>query len=227
MNVLGLDSLVNNQDSVFFIGAYSDTTKNFKGYIDEVRVWNTVLDSSTIAKTYNRYISGRESNLRAYYRCNEPSINVVFDISSKENQFSNKDGYLGVGVTHSAVVIPSTQQLANKTVTDADGNYIINTISYPSDGVQCNVIPLLGVHEFSPSQKPIYISSSSRVFNNVDFVDKSSFEVKGKVYYENSDYPVAGCQVNVDGVTCVMNEKPVLTSAEGEFTIQVPIGEHY
>ena len=227
LNVLGLDSLVNNQDSVFFIGAYSDTTKNFKGYIDEIRVWNTVLDSSTISRTYNRYISGRESNLRAYYRCNEPSINVVFDISGRENQFGNKDGYLGVGVTHSAVVIPSTQQLANKTTTDADGNYIINTISYPSDGVQCNVIPLLGVHEFSPSQKPIYISSSSRVFNNVDFVDKSSFEVKGKVYYENSDYPVAGCQVKVDGVTCVMNEKPVLTSADGEFTIQVPIGEHY
>ena len=227
LNVLGLDTLVSGRDLVFVVGASSDTAQNFRGYIDEVRVWNTVLDPAIIAKSYNRYISGRELNLRAYYRCNEPSIDVVFDISSRENQFGNRDGSLGVGVTHSSVVIPSTQQLANKAVTDADGNYIINTISYPSDGVQCNVVPLLGVHEFSPSQKPIYISSSSRVFSNVDFVDKSSFEVKGKVYYENSDYPVAGCQVKVDGVTCVMNEKPVVTNSDGEFTIQVPIGEHY
>lgn len=226
-SVEGLEALMNGRDTAFFVGAYSDTTQNFRGYIDEVRVWNAVLDSAAIARDYNRYISGRELGLRAYYRCNEPGIDVVFDISGRENQFGNRDGKLGVGVAHSVAVIPSTEQLANKTTTDADGNYIINTISYPSDGVQCNVVPMLGVHEFSPSQKPIYISSSSRVFSNVDFVDKSSFEVKGKVYYEHSDYPVSGCQVKVDGVTCVMNEKPVLTNADGEFTIRVSIGEHY
>ncbi|MBQ9144190.1 MAG: hypothetical protein IJX60_04500, partial [Paludibacteraceae bacterium] len=134
---------------------------------------------------------------------------------------------LSATVGHSDKIIPSSEQLANKAITDEDGNYIINTIPYTTEGQQYEVVPMLGVHQFSPSKQPIYVSSSSTVFNKIDFTDKSSFEVSGKVYYENSDYPVAGCQVQVDGVTCSDNGKPILTNSEGEFTIHVPIGEHY
>ncbi len=222
-----LDSLQQQRDSLFYVGAYHDKTKNFAGYIDEIRVWNTVLDSYIIARDYNRYISGREEDLRAYYRCNEDGINRLFDQSGRDEQFNKRDGVLGMGVEHSAVIIPSSEQLANKATTDANGNYIINTIPYNAEGIQYDVVPLLGVHKFNPSNKPIFVSPQSSVFNNVDFTDVSSFEVSGKVYYENSDYPVAGCQLQVDGVTCIFNEKPVLTDENGEFTIKVPIGEHY
>ena len=222
-----LDSLQHQRDSLFYVGAYHDKTKNFAGYIDEIRVWNTVLDSYIIARDYNRYISGREEDLRAYYRCNEDGINRLFDQSGRDEQFNKRDGVLGMGVEHSAVIIPSSEQLANKATTDANGNYIINTIPYNTEGIQYDVVPLLGVHKFNPSNKPIFVSPQSSVFNNVDFTDVSSFEVSGKVYYENSDYPVAGCQLKVDGVTCIFNEKPVLTDENGEFTIKVPIGEHY
>ena len=222
-----LDSLQQQRDSLFYVGAYHDKTKNFAGYIDEIRVWNTVLDSYIIARDHNRYISGREEDLRAYYRCNEDGINRLFDQSGRDEQFNKRDGVLGMGVEHSAVIIPSSEQLANKATTDANGNYIINTIPYNTEGIQYDVVPLLGVHKFNPSNKPIFVSPQSSVFNNVDFTDVSSFEVSGKVYYENSDYPVAGCQLKVDGVTCIFNEKPVLTDENGEFTIKVPIGEHY
>lgn len=215
------------RDTLFIVGAYADKTKNFKGNIDEIRVWNAVLDSTYISKTYNRYISGREADLRAYYRCNEPGVNVVFDYSGNNDQFNKRDGILSSIVGHSDKIIPSSQQLANKAITDADGNYIINTIPYTTEGQQYEVVPMLGVHQFSPSKQPIYVSSSSTVFNKIDFTDKSSFEVSGKVYYENSDYPVAGCQLQVDGVTCSDNGKPIVTNSEGEFTIHVPIGEHY
>ena len=33
--------------------------------------------------------------------------------------------------------------------------------------------------------------------------------------------------MQVDGVTCSDNGKPIVTNSEGEFTIHVPIGEHY
>ena len=215
------------RDSIFMVGAYADTTKNFKGNIDEIRVWNRILDSTYVAKTYNRYISGRETDLRAYYRCDEPNVNVVFDYSGKDDQFNKRDGIISSTVGHSDKIIPSSEQLANKAITDEDGNYIINTISYTTEGQQYEVVPMLGVHQFSPTKQPIYVSSSSTVFNKIDFTDKSSFEVSGKVYYENSDYPVAGCHLEVDGVTCMDNDQPILTNSDGEFTIQVPIGEHY
>ncbi len=226
-NNVDIAALQAARDSVFIIGAYADKTKNFKGNMDEIRVWNRILDSTYISKTYNRYISGREADLRAYYRCNEPGVNVVFDYSGNNDQFNKRDGILSATVGHSDKIIPSSEQLANKAITDADGNYIINTIPYTTEGQQYEVVPMLGVHQFSPSKQPIYVSSSSTVFNKIDFTDKSSFEVSGKVYYENSDYPVAGCQLQVDGVTCSDNGKPILTNSEGEFTIQVPIGEHY
>lgn len=227
LSVSNVEELQQQRDSLLYVGAYYDKTKNFTGYIDEIRVWNTVLDSQIIARDYNRYISGRESNLRAYYRCNEVGVDVLFDISGRDEQFNELDGVLGIGVEHSDVIIPTSEQLANKAITDANGNYIINTIPYNADGIQYDVVPLLGVHKFNPSNKPIFVSPQSSVFNNVDFTDVSSFEVSGKVYYENSDYPVAGCQLKIDGVTCIFNEKPVLTDDNGEFTIKVPIGEHY
>lgn len=227
LSVSNVEELQQQRDSLLYVGAYYDKTKNFTGYIDEIRVWNTVLDSQIIARDYNRYISGRESNLRAYYRCNEVGVDVLFDISGRDEQFNELDGVLGIGVEHSDVIIPTSEQLANKAITDANGNYIINTIPYNADGIQYDVVPLLGVHKFNPSNKPIFVSPQSSVFNNVDFTDVSSFEVSGKVYYENSDYPVAGCQLKIDGVTCIFNEKPVLTDENGEFTIKVPIGEHY
>ena len=226
-NNVDIAALQAARDSVFIIGAYADKTKNFKGNMDEIRVWNRILDSTYIAKTYNRYISGREADLRAYYRCNEPGVNVVFDYSGNNDQFNKRDGILSATVGHSDKIIPSSEELANKAITDEDGNYIINTIPYTTEGQQYEVVPMLGVHQFSPSKQPIYVSSSSTVFNKIDFTDKSSFEVSGKVYYANSDYPVAGCQVQVDGVTCSDNGKPILTNSEGEFTIHVPIGEHY
>lgn len=215
------------RDSIFMIGVYADTTKNFKGNIDEIRVWNRILDSAYVAKTYNRYISGREADLRAYYRCDEPSVNVVFDYSGKDDLFNKRDGIISATVGHSDKIIPSSEQLANKAITDEDGNYIINTIPYTTEGQQYEVVPMLGIHQFSPNKQPIYVSASSTVFNKIDFIDKSSFEVSGKVYYENSDYPVAGCQLQVDGSTCMENNKPILTNSDGEFTIHVPIGEHY
>lgn len=224
---LNTDSLSKQRDSIFYVGAYFDKTKNYKGFIDEIRVWNCILDSASVAKYYNRYLSGREKDLRAYYRCNEPGINIIFDISGKDELFNKRDGKLGTSVAHSATVVPSTEQLSNKAVTDSDGNYIINTIPYTNDGIQYNVIPLLGVHQFSPSKQPIFVSSSSSFFNKIDFIDKSSFKVKGKVYYEHSDYPVAGCQIKVDGVICTNNGIAIQTNTEGEFSIDIPIGEHY
>ena len=215
------------RDTAFIVGAYADFTKNFKGNIDEIRVWNAVLDSAYVGKSYNRYISGREANLRAYYRCNEPGVNVVFDYSGKSDQFNKRDGELSSTVYHSDKIVPDSEQLANKAITDEDGNYIINTVPYTTEGQQYEVVPILGVHQFSPSKQPIYVSSSSTVFNKIDFTDKSSFEVSGTVYYENSNYPVANCQLQIDGSTCTDNGKPILTNAEGEFTIQVPIGQHY
>lgn len=218
-----VDQYIND---AFYVAANSNGTNGYRGYIDEIRFWNKALDSATIANNYNAYLSGREEGLWAYYRCNEIGIQQVFDQSGRNGVFNKRDGELGVMANHSTMV-PSAEQLSNKTVTDADGNYLINTVPYTSEGVQYNVVPLFGVHEFSPNKKPIYASPSSVVFNNVDFEDVSSFDVEGVVYYENTNHPVEGCTFYIDGNICSRDGEMVTTDAEGKFRLSVPIGDHF
>ena len=210
----------------FYVAANSKGESGYRGYIDEIRFWNKALDSATIANNYNAYLSGREEGLWAYYRCNEMGVQQVFDQSGRNGVFNRRDGELGVMANHSTMV-PSAEQLSNKTVTDVDGNYLINTIPYTLEGVQYNVVPLFGVHEFSPNKKPIYVSPSSVVFNNIDFEDVSSFEVEGVVYYENTTMPVEGCSFYIDGNICSRDGEMVTTDVEGKFKISVPIGDHF
>ena len=213
-------------DAAFYVAANSQGTNGYCGYIDEIRIWNKTLDAVAVANTYNAYLSGREEGLWAYYRCNEIGVQQVFDQSGRNGVFNKRDGELGVMANHSTMV-PSAEQLSNKTVTDADGNYLINTVPYTSEGVQYNVVPLFGVHEFSPNKKPIFVSPSSVVFNNIDFEDVSSFDVEGVVYYENTTHPVEGCTFYIDGNICSRDGEMVTTDAEGKFKLSVPIGDHF
>ncbi|MBQ7531027.1 MAG: hypothetical protein IJT12_04915 [Paludibacteraceae bacterium] len=51
--------------------------------------------------------------------------------------------------------------------------------------------------------------------------------MSGAIYYEGTDYPVEGAMLSVDGVQCLVGGVPVLTDADGKFSILVPMGPHY
>ena len=59
----------------------------------------------------------------------------------------------------------------------------------------------MGSHKFSPTQTPVTLSGTS-VNHKTEFVDESSFPVKGTVTYEGSTIPVEGVQFYIDGVVC-------------------------
>lgn len=215
------------QQSSIWLGNGNDNIDNgFIGYMDEIRIWNIALDSASVSNNYNAYLSGKENGLVAYYRCDEvDGINQLFDMSAERSTYHKNDATLS-NALRSSEVVPTASQLCNKTTTDVDGNYLINTVPYTSEGSQYKIIPSLGVHEFNPSSSPLYVSPSSRVFNNINFTDESSFEVSGYVYYENTNYPVEGAYLYVDGTICSKESELIQTAANGAFTISVPIGNH-
>lgn len=198
----------------------------YTGHLDEVRLWNICLDEATIADTWNRYITGRERGLTGYYRCDESGLQQVFDLSGSGDSFNANDGALGIAVRHSSNV-PEAENLSNKAYTDADGNFLINTIPYTADGVQYSVVPTLGIHEFSPTKQTIFASAHSTVLSSINFADVSSFPVSGVVYYAGTTYPVEGVNLYVDGQLASRYGRPVTTDGQGEYTIDVPIGDHY
>jgi hypothetical protein len=203
--------------------------KGVYGTIDDIRIWNTVLNQDDISLNYDRVLSGKETGLMAYYKCDEPNIinDALFDCSALGTAFNGNHATKGDGVERSDVPT-SASHLSIKGVTDANGIYqVLNSIPYTSDGTTYALTPSLGIHSFDPNNRPLFFSSDSKVFNNVDFTDISSFPVKGKVTYANTNYPVDSVTISIDGIAASKDGKIIQTDQDGNFEVSVPIGNHF
>ncbi|MDR1592938.1 MAG: T9SS type A sorting domain-containing protein [Prevotellaceae bacterium] len=227
-------STTSSADSVVYFGrrCWESGPTFFRymhGYMDEVRLWKRALTAEEIEQNYDRYLTGRENGLALYYRFDEPSgMDEVFDISAVSptgSEFNRNHGKIYGDIARTSYEVPD--ELLIKTFTDENGNYLLNTIPYTGIGNTYNIIPSFGVHQFSPKQKPLFFSNNSTTHNNIDFADISSFKVSGQILYSGSNYPVEEVQISIDGSVASRDGKIIQTDAEGKFTVNVPIGEHF
>lgn len=199
--------------------------EGFEGAIDEVRLWNKALSADTIASDYNRYLVGNEDGLQAYYTFDYSVDDAFYDISYKGTKYNMNHG-VATGVTISSKDIPTSAQLGYSSYTATDGSYQIRSLPYTGNGTTYMIVPTLGIHQFA-SAKELRLINSQAQSHTVNFTDKSSFKISGKVMYKGGNVPVEGVSFAVDGVT-VMDGKSniVKTDAHGQFTISVPVGQH-
>lgn len=199
--------------------------EGFEGAIDEVRLWNKALSADTIASDYSRYLVGNEDGLQAYYTFDYSVDDAFYDISYKGTKYNMNHG-VATGVTISAKDIPTSAQLGHSSYTSVDGSYQIRSLPYTGNGTTYMIVPTLGIHQFA-SAKELRLINSQAQSHTVNFTDKSSFNISGKVMYKGGNVPVEGVSFAVDGVT-VMDGKSniVKTDAHGQFTISVPVGQH-
>lgn len=199
--------------------------EGFEGAIDEVRLWNKALNADTLANDYSRYLVGNEDGLQAYYTFDYSVDDAFYDISYKGTKYNMNHG-VATGVTISAKDIPTSAQLGHSSYTSVDGSYQIRSLPYTGNGTTYMIVPTLGIHQFA-SAKELRLINSQAQSHTVNFTDKSSFKISGKVMYKGGNVPVEGVSFAVDGVT-VMDGKSniVKTDAHGQFTISVPVGQH-
>ncbi len=204
------------------------TTQSFIGYIDEVRVWSGEIDDKTLRGNYNRLLSGSEDGLKIYCPMDEGIRNqaTAYDYSKTGGVPNECHGKILLGASPDTNV-PEQHQLSLFGLTDTEGNYVIRGVPFSGDGINYVITPLLGIHKFSPAYATRFISANSLNHSAVDFDDISSFPVRGKVYYEHTDYPVEGANLYIDGVICSRNGEAVVTADDGSFEISIPIGDHY
>lgn len=199
----------------------------FKGYIDEVRIWHKSFEEEDIIVQSSLYIPGTDNNLSAYYRFNEGQSNVFYDLSRKGFNFNEFHGFMSSSVTWSST-IPNSNQLAIKGITDSNGNYIISGIPYATDGSTYRFVPVFGVHSFDPTEKLLFIGPGADAHSGINFIDVASFPVVGEVFYKDTNFPVQGVRIKIDGQTAIDSEgQPIVTDNIGKFQIDVPIGQHY
>ena len=212
-------------------GSYEPSAdRTFSGYIDEMRVFSgRTLTKADILKNYNHSLTGTEDGLFAYWPVDEGIYNqtTAYDYSKTSGVANGNHGQLGPSTTTSNTVLPTEHQFGIFGITDAQGNFVIRGVPFNGDGTTYMVVPSKGIHEFSPNYSTRYVSASALVHNGVDFEDVSSFPVSGRVVYAGTNYPVEGAQFTVDGTLCSKDGEVITTNANGEYTISVPIGDHY
>lgn len=212
-------------------GSYEPSAdRTFSGYIDEMRVFSgRALTKADILKNYNHSLTGTEDGLFAYWPVDEGIYNqtTAYDYSKTSGVANGNHGQLGPSTTTSNTVLPTEHQFGIFGITDAQVNFVIRGVPFNGDGTTYMVVPSKGIHEFSPNYSTRYVSASALVHNGVDFEDVSSFPVSGRVVYAGTNYPVEGAQFTVDGTLCSKDGEVITTNANGEYTISVPIGDHY
>lgn len=198
---------------------------DFAGAIDEVRIWSRPLSATEIKRDYNRYITGGESGLLAYWSFNYGTTTEFYDRSYKVSTYNENHGNFN-GATLNNIRIPTNEQLGYKGVTSVDGSYEIRAIPYIGNGTVYTIIPRLGIHQFESQEEVRFIGEGSQS-HTVNFTDKSSFKVTGSITYDGGTIPVQGVSFTIDGVVAMGSNGTILmTNAQGEFEIQVPVGSH-
>ena len=208
--------------------AEMDAANPYAGNLDEVRVFNYALSEEEIQQNWNHTMAGSENGLLLYWSLDEgiEKQTIAYDFSKQNGVTNGHHGFMSAGVPSSNDV-PSDDQLSLMAYTDADGNYMIGGVPFSGDGTNYVLTPTLGIHQFSPANQSRYFSINSLIHSGSDFEDVSSFPVSGKVYYKNTTIPVADVYVKVDGLTASKDGEPVKTNSKGEFSVDVPIGEHF
>lgn len=220
-----IQAVVNRTATVTDNNSQVEIGEGFKGVIDDVRLWSVARDSISIARDYGRYIVGNETGLDAYYTFDYSVSTQFYDISYKGTKYNKNHGSVS-GATLVEDDVPTTSQLGFRSYTDTDGSYSLRSLPYRGNGTTYMVIPRLGIHKFE-SEKELRLLSEKSQSHTVNFTDKSSFEVSGKVYYDGGEVPVEGVMFKVDGVVVMDGKNNIIKSgADGHFTINVPVGTH-
>ena len=207
------------------IGNLNEFTYN--GSFDDVRLFARELSETEIQRYSEHPLAGTEKDLILYWTFDE-GINgqvYAYDYSTTDGVHNNRRGII-VNMMPTDDT-PSDDVFSLCSYTDSEGNYTITGVPFSGDGRNYSVVPMLENHEFSPSSVNRMVSINDMVHNGIDFKDISSFKVSGTIWYEHTNVPVEGAMIYVDGNLASKDGEAISTDENGEFTVDVPIGDHF
>ena len=216
------DAVVFGSDKAFTVD------HGFTGYLDDVRLWSKALTDDELRGNYDRLLIGTENGLKLYWPMDEgvQGLPFAYDYSKTSGVANENHGRRQPNSSFSPE-IPREDQLRLYGKTDTEGNYVIRGVPFSGEGTSYLVRPTLGVHEFSPKHQTRFVNMEALTHNGVDFTDVSSFKVSGTVYYEHTSIPLEEAYLYVDGLMASKDGEPIMTDADGKFTVDVPIGDHF
>jgi hypothetical protein len=194
--------------------------------LDEFRYFSATVLDSAIATNYNRYLNNDEAGLKIQLHFDEGLGNYAYD-GSKIGSTFNGNHLSFNGAPTWTNDIPTASQLSYTGITDNLGNYSLTGVRYNGVGENFTIVPSYLTHSFTPNSRTVYMGDLANVYNNQDFIDNSSFNVTGNLFYKGTSCPVPNASVKLDGLPVVVAGEVVITDAYGNFSLDVPIGNHF
>ncbi len=216
-----------NGSQAILIGDAFGSNCHYKGLVDEFRFWTKTLTQADVEKNYFHTLSGSENKLAIYWPMDEGMQRQVVTYDLSQTNDAANECHAVVNNAGSSENIPDEEMLSLCALTDGDGNYVLRGVPFSGIGTNYVVTPVFGIHEFSPSSASCYLSGQSTVHSGMDFTDASSFPVSGRVLYEGTTIPVEGAYLYVDGIIASRDGQAVMTDENGEYSVDVPIGDHF
>ncbi|MEF3695272.1 MAG: LamG-like jellyroll fold domain-containing protein [Candidatus Cloacimonadota bacterium] len=182
----------------------------FTGYLDDLRLWEAVRDSSQIVDAMSIVMPSNSAGLKGYWAMNEGIGTMLFDGTN----------YAHNAVASNCIWSSSDAGMALGAMTNNWGDYVISQIPY-GNSTTFTVTPSKPVHIFQPETRTVTLSSSNIAANNVDFTDNSMIPISGKVRFYGTIIPVVNASIWLNGVQAI---PPVLTDATGSYVLEVEHG---
>jgi len=215
---------------------------NVNFLMDEFRVMKTAAPDSVIQIDHARFLNGSAPGMVISLRFDENFGQYAYDASSQSSVYNAHHFQLSGNVVWS-LDKPSSGQLSYYGITDDLGNYSVSGITFSGTGENFTIVPSYLTHSFTPNSRQVYLGDASTVFSNQDFTDNSSFTVSGDLFYgevtdanhngtieQNEIFsfcPTPDAVLKIDGNAVIAYGQQVKTDANGRFTIEVPIGNHF
>lgn len=182
----------------------------FTGYLDDIRIWAAVRDSSQVVDAMNMVMPSNSPGLKGYWAMNEGAGTMLFD---------------GTNYAHNAVASNCSWSSADAgmalgAITNVSGDYVISQIPYGSS-TTFTVTPAKPGHIFQPETRTVTLSSSNIAANNVDFTDNSMIPISGKVKFAGTTIPVVNASIWLNGAIAL---PPVHTDDTGYYVLEVEHG---
>ncbi len=186
------------------------TAQDFSGFLDDIKIWASIRDSSQIAGGMYVVEAWDTPGLAGYWPLNEGNGNAVFDATN----------YAHNGSISNCSWSTNDPGIMLGDYTDANGEYSITQIYYGAS-TTFTVTPSKTGHIFQPEQRQITLNTSNTAQDNVDFTDNSLIPISGYVTYQGTQCAVEMAEILLNGAS---SAPPTFTDEDGYFVMEVEHG---
>jgi len=195
------------------IGKWASETydgETFKGYIDEVRLWNIPRKEPEIQADMYKKLKGDEYGLAAYWTFDDLPDRTPEGFAGN---YAEESGCHGV--IYGAEYSDEICSVQSSIITNTNGRFSMENIYY-GESALFELIPEKWGHGFDPAVKYINLSMDTPVQKSVDFIDTTALTITGTIKFAGTDCGVSGVKILQDGT-----DINISTNANGDFMLPI------